>query len=106
MGFTQEKKIDSASCDFCMGCHEHCELGLHYEVRQHGFYNVLHVWPTIGDKTIKKYINKDGVFVIAERVLGNVSRNEEIKSLLSASRIRIIRESRQIATLCDKYKVR
>lgn len=30
MGFTQEKKINLDVCDFCVGCEEHCRLGIDF----------------------------------------------------------------------------
>lgn len=39
MGFTQEKKINTDVCDFCMGCEERCKFGfdVYYDENKKGW---------------------------------------------------------------------
>lgn len=106
MGFTQEKKINLDVCDFCTGCEEHCKLGEYHEIRRHGSEYVLHVWPTIADKKIETYINKDGVLVDTEQFDRSISKDYDTYYLYRIAYNRMINETRKIATLCDKYKTR
>lgn len=94
MGFTQEKKIESIEIEsiennFCQGCDEHCVFGVH------SYYTCFEwVCPSIAGEPIKEYVDENGQKQVAVKRRDAVLYND------------VIALARQIATLCDKYKVR
>ncbi len=95
MGFTQEKGINLDNNSVCLGCDEHCELGISYYFNDEDFKQMA--CPTIDGKQIKKYYKKDGRLQKTEIYIDPLSI--EIPQT-------VINKAREIATLCDKYKTR
>lgn len=97
MGFTQEKKINLDSCEFCLGCEEHCELGFVIDC----FPQLpTKVYPTIGGERVKWYLSKEGQPINASE--------KDMRGLYGYELFerRMRDKAREIATLCDKYKTR
>lgn len=85
MAFTQQKKIDFIHCD---GCEKRCELGAEKIIALLTYY-----YPKIGGECIYQYIDKNNQIRLAAQ--------DELKSAKAA-----IEKAREIAKMCDKYKVR
>ena len=98
MGFTQEKKINTDVCDFCMGCEEHCKFGFDFYYDED---KKRVACPTIGGERIKEFLCTDGTRKISEKEENCVS-SYDLERFYSE----MMCTARKIATLCDKYKAR
>lgn len=91
MSFQQKTKNNIARCN---GCEAHCELGAHLELKQKQdkltTYSTEVFYPSISDKPIHTYVNKNGF-------IHKVYPNETAEAA--------IEQARKISELCDHYDI-